>query len=56
MRGITNTLQEQHTFFIITPPVLLGIRNISDKLCGENQNAFYIQQLFIFPKIVQFVR
>ena len=24
---------------VISPPVLLGMRNVSDKSCGENQNT-----------------
>jgi len=30
----------------LTCPVLLRMRNISDKNCRENQNSFYIQQNF----------
>jgi hypothetical protein len=30
------------TYSFISPSVLLGIRNVSDKSCRENQNAQFI--------------
>jgi hypothetical protein len=40
--GMTNTLhEEQYTFFIIAPSVILVVKNVSDKRCGGNQNKSY---------------
>jgi hypothetical protein len=45
--GITGTLfEDQYTFLIISHSVLLRWRNILDQSCRENQNTFYVQQLF----------
>jgi len=33
---------------IISRSVLLGIRNISDKICRENQNTYYMFNNFFF--------
>jgi len=44
---ITGILHEdQYTFFIISRPVLLKMRIISDKNCKENQNIFYVTYFF----------
>ena len=41
---ITGTLHEDRCLFmIISRSFLLTMRNISDKICRENQNAFYVQ-------------
>jgi hypothetical protein len=31
------------TFMIISCSILLGMKNISDKRCGENENTLYVQ-------------
>ena len=31
---------------IISLSIVLGMRSISDKSCGENQNTFYVYKLF----------
>ena len=33
---------DQYTFLIICPPVLLRIRNVSDKICREIQNTRFV--------------
>jgi len=43
MTRITVTLIEnQYTFLTISFPVLLRMRNVSDKSCRENQNTYFI--------------
>jgi hypothetical protein len=44
---ITGTLHEdQYTFLIISPLVLLRMRNVSYKSCRKIQNTFYFQYIF----------
>jgi hypothetical protein len=43
-------------FFIISLSVLLIMRNISDKICRENQNTHFVFSNFLFPKIVPFMK
>jgi len=53
---MTGTLHEdQYTFLIISRSVLLVMRNISDKICRENQNTYFMFKTF-FSKIVPFIR
>jgi hypothetical protein len=51
---ITGTLQQDTcAFTIISRSVLLGMRNVSDKSCKENQNThFMCSNFFFFLKIV----
>jgi hypothetical protein len=50
-RRKTDTLYEHWcTHTIIPRRILLGMRNVSEKICRENQNIFSI----VFPKIVSF--
>jgi hypothetical protein len=52
----TGTLHEYLIIFtIISPSVLLRMRNVSDKSCRENQNTHFVFGNF-FPKIVPFMR
>ena len=50
--GLSNRMKlhaDQYIFFIIPSLVLLGMRNISDKIFfRENQNTFYFQSLSFF--------
>ena len=58
MTRIPGTLHEdQYTFFNISHSVLLIIRNISDKICTENQNTHYILNNFFFenPAIYEII-
>jgi hypothetical protein len=41
------------TFMIISPSILLRIRNVSDKSCRKNQNRYFMFNNS-FPKIVLF--
>jgi hypothetical protein len=44
---ITRHLHEDlRTFLTISRSFLLRIRNISDKICRETQNTFFVQKLF----------
>ena len=43
------------TFMIIPRSLPLRMANISDKICSENQNTYFIFNNF-FPKIVLFMR
>ena len=53
---ITGTLHEdRYTFMIISHWIRLRMRNVSDKICRENQNTHFIFNNF-FPKIVPFMR
>jgi len=42
-------------FFIISLSVLLRVRNVSDKTCGENQNTNFMSSI-MSSKIVPFMR
>ena len=43
---MTGTLHEdQYTFMIISPSILLIMRKFSGKSCRGNQNTFYVQYL-----------
>jgi hypothetical protein len=46
--------ENQHTFFIISRPILLRMRNVSDKSCRENQNTYFVFSN-VFSKIVPFM-
>ena len=49
MIRITDTLHEdQCTFTIISRSFLPRMRNISDKICGEDQNSYFISNNFLF--------
>jgi hypothetical protein len=49
---ITRTLYEdQYTFLIISPSVLLRMRNVSDKIFRENHNIYFIVSN-VFHKVV----
>jgi len=38
----------QHTFLIISRSFLLGVRNVSVRLCRENQSTYFIFSNFSF--------
>ena len=47
------TLQEdQYTFLIISHSVLLGMNNLSDKSCRENQNTHFMFHISFFNHAV----
>jgi hypothetical protein len=47
MTRITYSLYEDVcTVLIVGSSFLLRVRNVSDKSCGENQNIFYINNVF----------
>ena len=49
--------EDQYIFLIISRSFLLRMKNVSDKLCSENQNAhFMFSNIFFFSKIVPFMR
>jgi hypothetical protein len=50
--GKTGTLLEDLYTFMIYRWILLSKRNISDKICRENQKTFYVRSHF--PKICRF--
>jgi len=53
---MTGTLHEdQYTLLVISRSALLVMRNISDKSCGENQNARFLSNNF-FPVIMPLMR
>jgi hypothetical protein len=35
--------EDQYTFLIMHHSVFLRMRNVSDKICGENQKTRYVQ-------------
>jgi hypothetical protein len=48
---ITDTLHEDlFTFMIIFCSVLLGMRNVSEKSCRENQETHFMFNKFFFPE------
>jgi len=46
--------EDQYTFFIISRPVFLRMRNVPDNIVRENQNKLYAQ--YGISKIVPFFR
>jgi hypothetical protein len=47
------TLHEyKYTFLIISHSVLLGMKNLSDKSCRENQNTHFMFNTFFFNHAV----
>jgi len=45
---ITDTLHgDQYIFFIISLHFLLTMRNVSDRICRENQNIFFFNNYHI---------
>jgi len=40
--------EDKYTFSIISRSVLLRMRNVSDKSCGENQNTHFVFGNFFF--------
>jgi len=49
-------LEDQYTVFIISWSVLVGMRNVSDKICREYQNTRFMFSNFFLKKIVPFMR
>jgi hypothetical protein len=57
MTRITGTLHDYlNAFMVITRLILISMRNVSDKLCRENQNQLFMFNKFIVPKILLLVR
>ena len=50
-----NLYGDQYAFWTISRSVLLRMRNVSDKSCGENQNTHFVFSN-AFPKIALFMR
>ena len=47
MTQVTSALHErQCTFFIIYRWILLTVRSASDKICRENQNTYFMFNIF----------
>ena len=42
--------EDQYIFLIISRSFLLRMRNVSDKLCRENQNTHFMFSNFFFPE------
>ena len=49
------TLHEDQNTLLITHSILLGIRDVSDKICRENQNTHFMFNN-LFSEIVAFMR
>ena len=57
LKRMTGTLREDlHKFMIMSRSVLLRMKNVSDKICKENQNSHFMFSSFFFPKILPFMR
>jgi len=51
MTRITGNLHEdQYTFMIISGSLILGMRNVSEKICRGNQNTYSVFNIFLFKK------
>jgi len=48
--------EDQYTFLIISRSILLIKRNVSDKICTDNQNTHFMFSNFFPPKIVPLTR
>ena len=49
---LTGTLHEDLSTFMVPRWIILGIRNLWDKSCTENQNTFFVQKLFSESRVV----
>jgi hypothetical protein len=47
--------EDQYTFFIISRSVLPSVRNVSDTICRENHNTYFIFNNF-FLQILPFIK
>jgi hypothetical protein len=43
-----NLYENQYTFFIICPSILLKMRNVSERICKENHKTHFIINFFFF--------
>jgi len=49
LKRMTGTLREDlHKFMIMSRSVLLRMKNVSDKICKENQNSHFMFSSFFF--------
>jgi len=48
-------LHDKLSFMFISHSILLRMRNVSDKICTENQNTHFVFNIFFFQKIVVFL-
>jgi len=59
IKSIHDARSEKHhalcTFTIISRWIDLRMRNISDKICTQNQNSYLVSYIFFFPKFISFV-
>ena len=55
MTQITDISHEEKFTFLIISPSVLSVRNVSDEICGENQNTHFMFDK-AFPKIIPFIR
>jgi hypothetical protein len=54
---ITGTLHEdQYRYLVTSCSLLLRMKNVSDKVCKENINTYFMLNHFFFLKIVPFMR
>jgi len=47
--------EDQYTFLTVSRPVLLRMKNVTDKSCRENQYAPFIFSI-VFSKVMPFMR
>ena len=53
MMGILH--EDQYTFMIISHWIHIKMKNVSDKICRDNQNTRFMFNNF-FPKLMPFLR
>jgi hypothetical protein len=48
--------EDKYTFLTISRSVLHRMRDVADKSCRENENTYFVFNIFFFSKIVPFMR
>jgi len=46
---------DQNSFLFISHEILLRMRNVSDRSCREIRNTFYVQYIYIYIYILNYV-
>jgi hypothetical protein len=55
LKSDKNKVEDQYTFLIPSHSILLRMKNVSDKCCGETRNTHFMFDFF-FSKILPFMR
>jgi hypothetical protein len=48
--------EDRYTFLVISRPIVLRMKNVSDKSCRQNRNTYFMFNNFFSSKILPFMR